>query len=167
MTAITIRRAQPGDAPALLDIYNHYVVHTTVTFDLEPRTLDQRREWLNGFAAAGRYQCFVAEKDGQVIGWASSGRYKERAAYDTSVETSVYLAPGQERQGTGRRLYSALFRALESEDVHRAYGGVTQPNEASNRLHEAMGFAQVGTLREIGRKFGQFRDVAIYLRPMP
>jgi phosphinothricin acetyltransferase len=100
MTAsITIRRAEPGDLPALLDIYNHYVVHTPSTFDVEPRTLEQRRQWLDGFAPTGRYQCFVAVKAGRAIGWAASSRYKDRAAYDTSIETSIYLAPEEKRAG--------------------------------------------------------------------
>ncbi len=167
MADIEIRHAEERDLPALLDIYNHYVVGTPVTFDVEPRTLVQRREWFSGFASSGRYQCFVALKDGRPVGWASSHRYRERAAYDCSVETSVYLDPAHQRQGLGRRLYSTLFEALKPEDVHRAYGGITQPNAASNGLHRAMGFEPVGTLREIGRKFGQFWDVAIYLRPMP
>lgn len=161
-----IRRIQPGDLPALLDIYNHYVRETAITFDLEPKTLEQRRVWLEGFADIGRYQCFVAVKDGKPIGWASSGRFRERAAYDTTVETSVYLAPGETGQGLGRRLYQTLFDALAGEDIHRAYGGVTQPNDASNRLHERMGFTRAGVLDAVGRKFGRFWDVAVWLKPL-
>lgn len=166
MAEIEIRHAEQGDLPALLDIYNHYVVHTPVTFDIEPRTLAQRRQWLEGFAPIGRYQCFVAVKNGRAIGWAASLRYRERAAYDTSIETSVYLDPAETGQGIGRRLYATLFEALKTEDIHRAYGGITQPNPASNALHAAMGFEPVGTLREIGRKFGRYWDVAVYLRAM-
>ena len=70
-----------------------------LTFDLEPRTLGQRQQWLDGFAATGRYQCFVAAKDGRAIGWAASLRYRDRAAYDTSVETSVYVAPAHRGRG--------------------------------------------------------------------
>ena len=99
---------------------------------------------------------------GVAIGWASSGPFKDRAAYDTSVETSVYLAPGEQGQGAGRRLYQTLFDALAREDVHRAFGGIALPNEASVGLHLAMGFHHVGTYSEVGRKFGQFWDVAWY-----
>lgn len=161
---VEIRRAGQGDLPALTDIYNHYVRETAITFDLEPRTLDQRRAWLEGFGETGRYQCFVAVADGQVIGWASSGRFRDRAAYDTTVESSVYLAPDHTGQGLGRLLYETLFDALAGADIHRVYGGVTQPNPASNRLHEAMGFRQAGLLPQVGRKFGRFWDVAIYLK---
>lgn len=165
MSEVIIRRVEQWDLPALLDIYNHYVRETPVTFDIEPRTLAQRQAWLDGLANTGRYQCFVAAKDGVAIGWASSHPYKDRAAYDTTVMSSIYLAPEMMGQGIGRRLYSALFDALEGEDIHRIFGGITQPNEASVRLHLAFGFEPVGVYREVGRKFGRFWDVATYMRP--
>jgi phosphinothricin acetyltransferase len=166
VTTLEVRRARPSDMPALLDIYNHYIVHTHITFDLEPPTLEQRLEWFAGFSPAGRHQCFVAEEGGAPVGWAASGSFKDRAAYDTSVETSVYLAPGATGRGIGRSLYETLFQALQHAGVHRAYGGIAQPNEASVRLHEKMGFLRVGTYCEVGRKFGRFWDVAVYERPV-
>ena len=162
-----IRRVEARDLPALLDIYNHYVRETPITFDIEPRTLAQRKTWLESFAAQGRYQCFVAVKDDAVVGWASSHPYKDRAAYDTTVTSSIYLAPGATGLGLGRRLYGALFEALAAEDVHRVFGGITLPNEPSVRLHRAFGFEPVGTYREVGRKFDRYWDVATYLKVMP
>ena len=162
----TIRRAATGDLLALLAIYNHYVARSHFTFDVEPRTLEQRRVWLDAFGSTGRRQCFVAEKGGHVIGWASSGPFKDRAAYDTSVETSVYLAPGEAGQGAGWKLYQALFAALAPEDVHRAFAGIAQPNAASVALHRACGFRHVGTYSEVGRKFGKYWDVAWYEKDM-
>ncbi|HJT42655.1 MAG TPA: GNAT family N-acetyltransferase [Rhizomicrobium sp.] len=166
MNGLVIRRAEQSDLAALLDIYNHYVRETPITFDIEPRTLAQRQAWLDGFAPSGRYQCFVAVMNGQAIGWASSHRYNERAAYDTTVVSSVYLAPDATGQGLGRRLYAALFEALAGEDIHRVFGGITLPNEASVRLHRAFGFVPIGIYREVGRKFGRYWDVAAYIRPM-
>lgn len=166
MSEILIRHIEQADLPALLEIYNHYVVNTPITFDVEPRTLEQRRAWFETFAPSGRHQCFVAVKDGAPIGWASSGRFKDRAAYDTSVETSVYVKAGEQRRGVGRRLYTALFDALAREDVHRAFGGITQPNDGSVGLHLAFGFAYVGTYREVGRKFGRFWDVAWFAKEL-
>jgi phosphinothricin acetyltransferase len=163
---VIIRRARSSDLAALLDIYNHYVANTHITFDLEPRTLDERGVWFAEFKESGRYQCFVAEEHGTVLGWASSSRFKDRAAYDTSVETTVYVAPGETGRGVGRRLYEALFEALSHEDVHRAYGGIAMPNAVSIRLHEAMGFARVAAYHEVGRKFGRFWDVDVYERAM-
>ena len=164
MTDTTIRRAVAADLPALLDIYNHYVLNTAITFDIEPRTLEQRREWFSQFSGSGRYQCFVAAKDGAAIGWACSSRFKDRAAYDTTVETSIYLAPGATGAGFGRRLYETLFEAISGENVHRIFAGATLPNEASVKLHEAMGFALIGVQPQVGRKFGKFWDVAMFMR---
>ena len=162
---VRIRRIEQSDLPTLLEIYNRYVRETPITFDIVPRTLEQRRGWFESFAPAGRYQCFVAVKDGQPIGWASSHRYNDRAAYDTTVSASIYLAPDGCGQGLGRRLYTTLFEALKAEDIHRLFAGITLPNEASIRLHRAFGFEQVGIYREVGRKFGRFWDVATYLKP--
>jgi phosphinothricin acetyltransferase len=167
MDKIAIRRAQIADVAALLDIYNYYVINTHITFDLEPRTLDQRLAWFAAFGDAGRYQCFVAARGDRLIGWASSAPFKERAAYQTSVETSVYLAPGESGQGIGPMLYGTLFEAVDGMDVHRAYGAISLPNKASVALHERQGFAHIGTYREVGRKFGRFWDVAIFERPCP
>jgi phosphinothricin acetyltransferase len=161
-----IRRIEQGDLPALLDIYNYYVRETPVTFDITPRSLEQRQAWLDSFASTGRYQCFVAVKEGQAVGWASSHRYHERAAYDTTVATSIYLSPEVTAQGLGRRLYGTLFDALAGQDIHRAFGGISLPNPASVGLHESFGFRLAGTYPEVGRKFGRFWDVATYLKSM-
>ena len=166
MSDVAIRPVRPSDLPTLLDIYNHYVVNTPITFDLEPRTLAQRQEWLDQFSLTGRYRCFVAARGETPIGWVCSARFKEKAAYDTSIETSIYLAPGEGGKGLGRRLYETLFEALKGEDIHRAFGGVTQPNAASVAVHKAVGFEHIGTYPEIGRKFGKYWDVALYVRAM-
>ena len=167
MGEVSIRRAEQGDLAALLAIYNHYVVNTPVTFDLEPRTLAQRQEWFDGFSESGRHQCFVAARDNRPIGYACSARFKEKAAYDTSIETSVYLAPGEGGKGLGRRLYDTLFESITGQDIHRVFGGVTLPNDASVALHRAVGFEHIGTYQEIGRKFGKYWDVALYLKRLP
>jgi phosphinothricin acetyltransferase len=166
MTDPTIRVAEPADLPTLLDIYNHYVLTTPVTFDIEPRTLEQRRVWFDQFSRQGRYRCFAAERRGRAIGWACSARFKEKEAYETTIETSVYLAPDAVGQGLGRALYAALFAALKDEDIHRAFAGVTVPNDASVALHEKMGFDCVGTYPQVGRKFGRFWDTALFMRAM-
>jgi phosphinothricin acetyltransferase len=165
VSVLSIRGIEQGDLPALLEIYNHYVVNTPITFDIGPHTLAQRQTWFDGFAQTGRYRCFVAVKDDRVLGWASSHRYNDRAAYDTTVSSSIYLAPDACGQGLGRRLYASLFEALAGEDIYRIFGGITLPNEASVRLHRAFGFQEVGIYPEVGRKFGQFWDVATYLKP--
>lgn len=164
MTDIAIREARADDLPALLAIYNHYVLHTPATFDVEPRTLAQRREWFAQFASTGRYRCFVAVDGATVIGWASSAKFKEKPAYETTVEASIYLAPGRDGRGTGRKLYETLFAALAPEDIHRVFAGITVPNDASVALHERMGFKLVGTYPEVGRKFGRYWDTALFMK---
>jgi phosphinothricin acetyltransferase len=160
-----IRPVQQGDLAALTAIYNHYVRETAITLDLREQTLEQRQAWLDNFAQSGRYRCFVAARLDAVIGWASSHRYNDRAGYDATVSCSIYLAPGEGGQGLGRRLYQTLFDALKGEDIHRLFGGITMPNDASVGLHRAFGFELVGIYPEVGRKFGRFWDVAAYVRP--
>jgi len=163
---IAIRRIEQGDLEVLLEVYNHYVRETTVTFDIEPRSYAQRKAWMEGFSSTGRHQCFVAVREGRAVGWASSHPYNERAAYETTVTSSVYLTPDATGQGLGRRLYANLFEALEDEDIHRIVVGITLPNEASERLHRGFDFELVGVYRQVGRKFGRYWDVAAYLKPM-
>ena len=162
MSDILIRRVEPGDLSALTEIYNHYIHNTAYTFDLRPKSLDERKEWMRVFQPVGRWQCFVAVKEGQPIGWANSGKFREKDAYYATVETSIYLAPDEVGQGIGRRLYTTLFEALVGQDVHRAIGCLTMPNQASVALHKAMGFVHVGDFHEVGRKFNRFWDVAWY-----
>jgi len=102
-----------------------------------------------------------------VLGYASSSTYRPRAAYEPSVETSVYLDHRATGGGVGTALMAALIAELETEDVHRAYAGIALPNPASIRLHERFGYRHVGTFSEQGRKFGRYWDVAWYERRFP
>src|SRR5262249_47842722 len=149
------------------DIYNHYVIHTPINFDIEPRTLAQRQEWLDQFKSTGRHQCFVAVRNRKPIGYARSARVQEKAADETTIQESIYVGQGEGGKGLGRLLYRTLFDALRVEDIHRAYGGITLPNAASVAIHRAMGFEHVGTYHEVGRKFGKYWDVAHYLKSLP
>lgn len=164
MSECIIRRVEARDLPALLGIYNHYITKTPITFNLEPFTLEDYQRWYEKFSITGRYQCFVADVAGQAVGWACSSPFRPKDAYLTSIETSIYLHPDFVGQGMGSKLYDALFHALSFEDVHRIYGVVTMPNDASKALHLAHGFVQVGLTREVGRKFGRFWDVAWFER---
>lgn len=161
-----VRAGRSDDVPALTAIYNHFVEHTHVTFDLEPFSVDARREWFGHYAGTGRHRLLVAEVDGTVVGYATSGRFRDKAAYDPSVETTVYCAPDAVGRGAGSALYTALFEALAGEDVHRAFAGIALPNEASIALHRRFGFTEVGTFREVGRKFGRWWDVTWWQRPV-
>jgi phosphinothricin acetyltransferase len=164
---VTVRPAALEDLPALTDIYNHYIVNTPITFDLQPLRPADRRAWFDEHAAAGRHRLLVAEgADRQILGYATSSRWRPKAAYDTTVETSVYCRHDATGRGIGARLYGALFEALADQDVHRAVAGMTLPNAASMALHVRFGFTRVGVFAEVGRKFGQYWSVAWFERPM-
>lgn len=164
----TIRKAVPADLAALVDIYNHYVLETPVTFDTVAFTPETRGAWFRQFAADARYRLLVAEHDGEAIGYASSVRFKEKPAYGTSVETSIYVHPGHTGKGLGERLYTALLDELMSEPgLHRAYGGITVPNPQSVALHEKLGFRKVATYSEVGFKFGRYWDVCWFEKELP
>jgi phosphinothricin acetyltransferase len=154
-----IRPATPADLPGLVEIYNHYVIHTPITFDLEPVTVEERRPWFEQFADRGRYRLLVADEGGRVLGYACTHQFRTKAAYDTTVETTIYCAPEATGRGVGTALYTALFDAIASEDVHVAVAGITLPNDASVALHERFGFTQAGVFHDVGHKFGQYWDV--------
>ncbi|MFF5565973.1 GNAT family N-acetyltransferase [Streptomyces sp. NPDC012623] len=163
-TEVQVRAGTEADLTALTDIYNHYVRETAITFDTVAFTPEQRIPWLRSHPQDGPHRLLVAQDvpSARVLGYATSSPFRPRPAYSTSVEVSVYCAPEAGRRGIGTLLYQALFDALASEDVHRAYAGVAQPNEASDRLHARFGFRHLGTYQEVGRKFGTYWDVAWY-----
>lgn len=163
----TIRHAQPSDLNRLVEIYNYYVTETHVTFDTQPFAVGARTQWFTRFAETGKHRLFVAEADGDVVGYASSLPFKPKPAYGTSVETTIYLDPAHTGNGFGSELYGHLVGELVGEpSLHRAYGGVAQPNPASVALHEKLGFRRVATYHEVGYKFEKFWDVHWYERDL-
>ena len=167
MAGHAIRAARLDDLEALTDIYNHYVVHSAITFDLQSFTTAERRAWFDDHADSGPHRLLVAtDGQGRCVAYASSSRWRPKPAYDTTVEVSVYCHPDARGHGHGTALYQALFTALEAEDVHTVVAGVSLPNAASLALHERFGFRPVGVFPAVGRKFGQFWDVAWFERPL-
>ncbi|MEV4226078.1 N-acetyltransferase family protein [Streptomyces bobili] len=167
-TEVQVRPGNEGDLEALTDLYNHYVRETPITFDTAIFTPEERRPWLLSHPEDGPYRLMVATgTDSQeILGYATSSPFRAKQAYATSVEVTVYLRTDAGGRGVGTLLYKALFEALSGEDLHRAYAGIAQPNEASVRLHERFGFRHVGTYREVGRKFGRYWDVAWFERDL-
>lgn len=164
---MVVRRDRTDDLPALTEIYNHYVVTTAITFDIEPYTLEARAEWLSHYRPDGPHRLYVAAAGDTVVGYATSSPFRPKAAYATTVETSVYCHPDWTGRGIGSALYAALFAGLQSEDLRRACAGVTLPNDASIALHRGFGFREVGVHTEVGRKHGRFWDVLMMERPLP
>lgn len=157
-----IRIATEADLPSMLAIYNEEVVRGTSTFDTSPREGEAAHAWL---AEHNRdnHPLLVSEQDGVVVGYASLSTFNQKAAYSSTVELSVYVAREARGRGVATALAEAVLRlAREDPSTHRIVSLITRGNEASVRLHERLGFSYVGTLHEVGEKFGSFLDVDIY-----
>ena len=159
--AITIRPADPErDAAICAEIYAPSVESTPISFETVPPDAAEFSGRIAKYSAT--HQFLVAEEDGEVLGYAYACRWAERPAYDWSVETSIYVAAGQQGKGVGRALYAELFERLRAQGFRIAVAGITLPNPASIGLHESMGFAPIGTLRDIGWKEDGWRDVGFW-----
>jgi phosphinothricin acetyltransferase len=158
--AIRLRIATPDDAAAIADIYNHEVIHTTATFDLVPRSVDEQRAWLE--ARAGAFSAIVAEDDqAGVLGFASLSPYKERAAYRTTVEDSVYVDRAHGGRGIGTLLVRHVVDIARESGFHAVMARIEASGTASRALHAKCGFELIGVEREVGRKFNAWLDVAV------
>ena len=162
--AVTVREATADDAAACARIYAHWVEHSSATFEEVPPEPDELARRIA--KAQERHTWLVAERDGEVVGYAYGGPFKERVAYRYSCEVSVYLDVTARGGGLGRTLYAVLLARLTDLGFRMACGGVTLPNDASVALHTATGFEPVGTYRRIGWKHGAWRDVAWFQKPL-
>lgn len=159
----SVRPAQRRDAEALRSIYNVEVAESTVTFDLVPRTRDEQVAWLDDHA--GAHPAVVAvDPDEQVVGFGSLSPYRDRPAYRTTVEDSVYVHRDHRGSGIGQLLLEELIRLGRDHGFHSAIARIVGGHEASIALHEQCGFVVVGTEREVGRKFGTWLDVVLMQR---
>lgn len=158
---ITIRPATLADAGAIVDIYNREVLETTATFDLVPRTIEQQRDWLA--ARSGAFSAIVAVDvaSRRVVGFASLSPYKERAAYSTTVEDSVYVHRDFGGRGVGKALMLHLVDVARESGFHSIIARIEAGGTASRALHAAVGFELVGIEREVGRKFRTWLSVAV------
>ena len=157
---MSVRLARLDDADATRRIYNAEVTTSTATFDLLPRSLEQQREWLT--ARSGAHAVLVAEDEADgVVGFASLSPWRDRPAYATSVEDSVYVHPGHQGRGIGKMLLYELLEVANAHGFHAVFARIVGGHEASIKVHEACGFEVVGTEREVGRKFGRWLDVVV------
>ena len=156
-----LRDATADDAAAIAAIYNHYVETTVISFEEAPVTAAVMQERIAGVQQDG-LPWLVAIADGKVAGYAYATKWRVRAAYRFSVESSVYLDKARAGKGMGTALYQALFARLRAGGRHLCIGGIALPNDASVALHEKMGFTKVGQFREVGLKFGRWIDVGYW-----
>jgi phosphinothricin acetyltransferase len=160
---VTLRLATLADAEQIRQMYNHEVTNTVATFDLVPRSLDDQQQWISD--RNGAFAAIVAvdptDEQGDVVGFGSLSPYKERAAYRTSVEDSVYVRRDRGGQGIGKLIVTELLRVASVSGFHAVFARITASSDVSIALHRSCGFEMVGIEREVGRKFNKWLDVAI------
>jgi L-amino acid N-acyltransferase len=158
--AAALRPATEADLGAINDIYNHYVLHSTCTYQEEPESAEARRQWFHHHD--GRHPVIVAELDGQVVGWGSLSAYHARSAYRLTVENSIYVHHQHHRCGIGTRLLQELILRSRQAGHHAIIAGIDAEQDGSVALHTRFQFEKVGRLKQVGFKFGRWLDV-IYL----
>jgi L-amino acid N-acyltransferase len=155
-----VRAAAAEDLPAIFAIYDHEVLTGVATFDTEPFSEAQRRQWLEKHGDA-RHPALVADEGGTVVGWATLSAWSDRCAYARAAEVSVYVHPDHQRRGVGRTLLAALIDAARQAGLGVLLARITTESAVSLRLHEAAGFRCFGTMRRVGEKFGRILDVEL------
>ena len=160
---LRIRAATREDAAAIADIYNPYILETTVSFEESTVSPSEMAARVNDISES-RLPFLVAERDGAQVGFAYASKWKGRCAYQYSVETTVYVDRGSWRRGVGTMLYRQVLDLLKEGGYHAAIGGIALPNAASVALHERLGFEKVAQFREVGFKFNRWIDVGYWQR---
>ena len=155
--AVVIRLAREEDAEQMLEIYAPIVRNTAISFEMEPPTVGEFKNRVTENLTVAPW--LVCESGHGVAGYAYAGRHRSRAAYQWSVDVSVYVAESQHRRGVGRALYTSLIDCLRLQGSFHAYAGITLPNPASVALHESMAFQPAGVYRDVGYKLGQWHSV--------
>ncbi len=156
---ILIRNAALSDLDAITEIYNEAILTTTATFDTEPKSTAERLQWFQSHGE--RHPILVAVVDEKVVGWTSLSRWSERRAYDDTGETSFYVKSEYRGQGIGRKLKQAIIDEARRLRYHTIIARVVSESNASLHLNESFGFVHIGTMKEVGRKFGKLLDVHI------
>jgi phosphinothricin acetyltransferase len=152
-----IRYVTQRDVKRITEIYNDYIINTTISFEVKPLTEDEMRNRIESVLAHGPF--LVWEEDGEIAGYCYAHPWKERAAYHNTLETTVYLAPQYFRRGIGSQLMHELINQCRVDNIKVLIACITANNEASIKMHEALGFKQVSYFSQVGEKFGQWLDV--------
>mgnify|MGYP002539713846 FL=1 len=157
-----IRPARREDVPALLDIYNYEVINGAATLDINTRTLEEWEKWYNAHNR-DNHPLIVGVENGEITGSASLSEYRQKEAYKTTVELSIYVSPNHRKKGVGRALMAHILEmAKNDEGTHCVVSVITAGNEASTKLHAEFGFTYCGTIPEVGMKFGRMLDIENY-----
>jgi phosphinothricin acetyltransferase len=159
-----IRLAEDSDAKAFARIYAPYVTDTVISFEMIPPSEAEMRDRFS--AISTQYPWLVCENKGEISGYAYAGRHSARAAYEWSIDVSVYIDRNLHRRGIGRALYTTLFAILVQQGFYNAFAGVTLPNAGSVGLHESFGFQQIALYKNVGNKMGKWHDVGWWQMPL-
>ncbi|HEY2387471.1 MAG TPA: GNAT family N-acetyltransferase [Candidatus Binatia bacterium] len=164
MADVRLRAMTRGDLDAVNAIYNHYVLHSTCTYQLEPETAEARAAWFDEHGPA--HPLLVAERGGTVVAWGSLSRYNARGGYARTVENSVYVAHDAQRQGIGSVILGELVARARTHGHHLIVAGIDAAQDGSVALHARFGFTHAGRLSEAGYKFDRWLDV-VYMQRRP
>ena len=156
---LIVRRAMLKDLGGITEIYNEAILKTVATFDTSPKTVEEQKPWFESHDS--KHPILVAEQGGKIVGWASLSRWSDRCAYSDTAEISVYVKEEHRGKGIGKRLMQEILAQGQEGGLHTVVARIAESNEASVRLHEAFGFEHVGTMKEVGKKFGKLLDVHI------
>jgi len=159
---VEIRLAKNKDLNGINDIYNYYISNTAYTFDINQRTTEEKEEWFHQFKNSKKSICLVGYENDELVGFVCSTKFREKEAYNQSLETSVYISEKFKGRGFGKKLMFELITRLKSTNIKNLYALITYPNKASINLHKTLNFKKVGTLNKVGYKFKKYWSVHIY-----
>lgn len=157
-----IRPAIPSDASDIVEIYNHFILHSHATFEVEPISIDEMTVRISKVQEQFQLPWIVLEMEDRIVGYAYATQWKARKAYAKTTETSIYLHKDHGGKGYGRKLYSHLLDQLKSLGYHAIIGGMSLPNDSSQMLHENLGFVKIGHFKDVGYKFDRWIDVGYW-----
>jgi len=159
---VEISLAKNKDLNGINDIYNYYISSTAYTFDLNQKTLVEKKEWFYQFKNSETSVCLVGYENKELVGFVCSTKFREKEAYNQSLETSVYISNKFKGRGFGKKLMLELIARLKSKNIKNLYALITYPNKSSINLHKTLNFTKVGTLNNVGYKFKKYWSVHIY-----
>ena len=157
-----ISLARKKDLNGINDIYNYYISNTAYTFDINQITIEEKKEWFHQFKNSETSICLVGYENDDLVGFVCSTKFREKEAYNQSLETSVYISEKFKGRGFGKKLMFELITRLKSTNIKNLYALITYPNKASINLHKTLNFKKVGTLNKVGYKFKKYWSVHIY-----
>ena len=156
---VTIRKATLNDIKAITEIYNEAILNTTATFDTDIKTNKEQKKWFENHGKNN--PIIVAEYNGNIVGWAALSKYSTRCAYSNTAEISLYVRNQNQGEGIGKKLMKSIIKKGEKTSLHAIIARITDGNEKSIHLHKLVGFEYIGTMKQVGYKFGKLLNVCL------